>query len=89
MDELLGEVGRLVNGPRADVYGPPTVNFTRIANLWTAYLDGKTVITAEDAALMQALIKVARLRETPTHRDSWVDLAGYAASGWAVAQESE
>jgi hypothetical protein len=31
---------------------------------------------------MQALIKVARLRETPDHRDSWVDLAGYAAAGF-------
>jgi hypothetical protein len=89
MDDLLGEVGGLVNGPRADVYGHPSDNFRRIAALWTAYLDGKTVITPVDAALMQALIKVARLRQSSTHRDSWLDLAGYAGAGWEVAKESE
>jgi hypothetical protein len=80
---LLVEAEELVNGPRSQKYGQPVDNFRRIANLWTAYLDGKTgPLTVADAALMQALIKVARLRETPGHRDSWVDLAGYAAAGF-------
>ena len=26
-------------------------------------------------------LKVSRLIETPTHADSWVDIAGYAALG--------
>jgi hypothetical protein len=38
---------------------------------------------------MQALIKVARIRETRNHWDSWVDLAGYAASGWSAAVDSD
>jgi len=84
---LLDEAEGLVNGPRSQKYGQPVDNFRRIANLWSAYLDGKNgPLTVADAALMQALIKVARLRETPGHRDSWVDLAGYAAAGFdAVA----
>jgi hypothetical protein len=89
MDDLLGEVGSIVNGPRAAVYGHPSDGFRRIAALWTAYLDGKTVVTPVDAALMQALVKVARLRQSPDHRDSWLDLAGYAGAGWEVAKESE
>jgi hypothetical protein len=85
--DLLQEAEELVNGPRSTKYGQPADNFRRIANLWTAYLDGSDEpLTVADAALMQALIKVARLRETPDHRDSWVDLAGYAAAGYdAVA----
>lgn len=84
---LLAEAEELVNGPRSQKYGQPVDNFRRIANLWTAYLDGHHgPLSVADAALMQALIKVARLRETPGHRDSWVDLAGYAAAGFdAVA----
>jgi hypothetical protein len=34
---------------------------------------------------MLGLLKIARLRANPTHRDSWVDLAGYAACGYEVA----
>jgi len=28
---------------------------------------------------MQILVKIARTIETPSHFDSWVDIAGYAA----------
>ncbi len=41
-------------------------------------------IDEADVAVMGALIKVARLAETPDHEDSWVDLAGYAACGRQV-----
>jgi hypothetical protein len=34
-----------------------------------------------DVAAMLALLKIARLQQSPNHRDSWVDLAGYAACG--------
>jgi hypothetical protein len=30
---------------------------------------------------MLALLKIARLKNSPNHRDSWVDIAGYAACG--------
>jgi hypothetical protein len=31
--------------------------------------------------MMMAGVKLARLSATPDHQDSWVDLAGYAATG--------
>ncbi len=66
-------------------YGEPEDNFTRIAMLWNAYLACRrfpTVpLTATDIAIMSGLFKVARLANDPTHQDSWVDLAGYAACG--------
>ena len=35
----------------------------------------------EHVAMMMAGVKLARLSATPDHQDSWVDLAGYAATG--------
>jgi uncharacterized protein DUF6378 len=36
-------------------------------------------------ALCLGAMKIARLTAAPGHRDSWIDLAGYAACGAAVA----
>jgi len=47
-------------------------------------IDGRALV-ASDVALMMAAMKLARLRFNPTHEDSWVDLAGYAACGMDVA----
>lgn len=73
-------------------YGKPEDNFRRIARLWNAHLvnrhsdkaGGDTVTALPkldeiDVALMMALMKIARLDNDPTHLDSIVDLAGYAA----------
>jgi hypothetical protein len=38
---------------------------------------------------MNALIKVARLSTNPTHKDSWIDLAGYAACGAGIALKND
>jgi hypothetical protein len=77
---------------RPNAYGPPEQNFARIAALWSAYLVGKAPgtdaaqpVTAIDVAAMMALMKIARIEETPSHADSWVDLAGYAACGAEVS----
>jgi Domain of unknown function (DUF6378) len=73
-------------------YGAPNKNFTNIAALWTAHLRGRygelaTIALDEaDVAVMSAMIKMARLAETPDHEDSWVDLAGYAACGFQVTR---
>lgn len=78
-------------------YGRPEDNFQRIANLWKAHLvnidllgadvlgDAGKGITADDVALMMAMVKIARLENQPNHQDSWVDLAGYAACGAEIA----
>lgn len=85
---LLAEAANIVNGDRATVYGGPEDSFARIAALWTAY-SGIANFTPTDVAAMLALVKVARIRITPTHWDSWVDLAGYAACGAQCATEKE
>ena len=86
--DLLREAERIVDGDRDAQYGNTRENFGRTAALWSAYLGVE--ITAEDYAAMMALVKVSRIRYSPEHRDSWVDLAGYAACGWhCVAPEKE
>lgn len=77
--EILNEANSIVNGARADAYGGPEDSFNVIASLWTSYL-GRSV-SAVDVAAMMALLKIARLKQSPGHRDSWVDIAGYAACG--------
>lgn len=84
-ESILQEAERIVNGPRAQYYGPPAENFQRIADLWNGYLLAKAVdgngcgdLTTRDVAALMALMKLARLMHT-YHRDSVVDLAGYAA----------
>lgn len=76
------EAADLIDSDRNAIYGEPTVNMARIAALWTEYM-GATFTPADVVALM-ALVKLSRLSKTPNHRDSWVDLAGYAAIGAEV-----
>lgn len=70
-------------------YGPPEQNFERIAALWRAHLSNKygraCHLDNSDVALMMVLLKVARLEADDTHADSWIDIAGYAATGAEVA----
>lgn len=79
------EAEGLVNGARAAAYGHPMENFKRICALWNAYLQGKYGhdgywINEEDHAILMILVKIARLEETPNHRDSLVDICGYAGT---------
>jgi hypothetical protein len=64
-------------------YGNPEDNFQHIANLWNSYLrvsrPQTALITPADVAIMNMLIKVARLGNNPNHYDSALDIAGYAA----------
>lgn len=72
---------------RQSTYGGPEDNFTRIQRLWNAHLENAgriPVIQPEDVAIFLLLVKLARLAQTPTHFDSWVDIAGYAACGAEV-----
>jgi len=86
MSDILSEAASVVNGKRPQEYGSPEQNFARIADLWTAYLNGRGLIdlevtdgiTAVDVAYLNILQKIARL-EHGYHHDSVVDLAGYAA----------
>ena len=79
---ILQEAEAAVYGPRQAAYGHPSENFGRTARLWTAYLGERAPhgLTASDVAMMMVLVKMARLMESPEHRDSIVDMAGYTAT---------
>ena len=78
-ETVLDAAKKIVLGGRDAEYGGPEDSFARIAKIWTGY---KGVdFTRVDVALMLAGLKMARLAGNPKHRDSWIDLAGYAACG--------
>lgn len=69
---------RLVRGDRNADYGPPTTDFSRTGRVWAALLGLEQPITPEMVALMMMGLKLSRLAQTPDHRDSRVDVIGYA-----------
>lgn len=83
-NSVMVEAQGLVNGARAQAYGHPKENFDRICALWNAYLRGRpdpmANINNKDHAILMILVKVARLLESPNHRDSLVDICGYAGT---------
>lgn len=82
MTTILEDAATIVDGDREQTHGDPGRNLRAIANLWDSYLMARGYsgdgLAEEDVALMMALLKVARLTTNPAHRDSLVDLCGYA-----------
>lgn len=76
-EEILEEAARTIMGDRRRTYGDAQESFGRIAALWSAIL--QTHVTATQVALCMAALKISRAVGAPDHRDSFVDLAGYAA----------
>ena len=74
---ILDEANSIIYGDREKTYGNPAKNLNNIANFWSVYLDLE--ISAQDVAQMMVLLKLARLINTPNHRDSLVDAVGYLA----------
>lgn len=71
------EASRIVrNGERQKNYGHPNADFQRTAGMWSAILGVE--VSMQDMALCMAALKISRLKSTPGHHDSLVDLIGYA-----------
>lgn len=86
-EEVLNKAAECVTGQREEDYGSPENNFSRIAQMWSAYL-GKGV-SAVDVANMMTMLKIARSKKG-YHADNFVDMAGYAAcAGEIAASEAE
>ena len=81
-NELLTESTKLLY-TRGLQYGEPTANHIRIAQLWSAYL-GRG-IEPHEVAICMALVKVSRLAEQSTHRDSYADAISYLAIAGHIA----
>lgn len=94
--EILEAAKACVCGQREQDYGSPEDNFRVIASFWETYLRGNCVgddadvcILPEDVAMMMALLKIARIKTGTATKDSFVDLAGYAACGGEIAEREE
>lgn len=93
-EQLLREAIGIVSNDRNKAYGNPEDNFKNIAVYWSQHLTASTgieiTVTALDVAHMNILQKMARLSTNPTHHDSTVDVAGYAAcAAGCVAAEQD
>lgn len=79
---LLAQADNIINGQRQQDYGDKLNNFSQIAMLFSGTLARKLapdqMITAEDVALLMMQVKIARLAHMPMHKDSILDIAGYA-----------
>jgi hypothetical protein len=82
-ESILEEAHKIIYGDREQTYGKPSKNLTCIAQFWTAYLTNRKnsdeALGPADVAAMMTLLKIARLANTPDHRDSLVDACGYLA----------
>ena len=80
--DILAEARTLIYGDREDQYGDPREAFARIAGLWSTYLGIE--VTPADFANLMILMKTARTKGG-YHRDSYVDIVGYAANAERIA----
>lgn len=85
---VIREMERLVCSDRQDVYGDAEDNFLDIATLLNVVLGPKlrAKLTSEDVALVSVCIKLSRIKSSPDHIDSWIDLGGYAVCGAGIVK---
>jgi len=99
-EEILMNAKKCVCGDREEDYGSPENNFATIADLWNVYVHALAVaedandiycplFTAEEVAMMMALLKIARVASGRTKEDSFIDLAGYAACAGEIATKEK
>lgn len=79
---ILDEASRITASDRQAVYGHPADDFARTAAFWTTRFAHKLrpgeVFTADEVPAAMRLVKESRLVQSTRHRDSLVDIAGYA-----------
>ena len=85
--EIIDEAKKCVCEDRESQYGSPEDSFKFIAELWTVYLDYK--LSAEDVAIMMALLKIARIAGGRFKADSYIDACGYIACAGEIAGRVE
>jgi len=78
---------------RSAIHGEAEANFAAIASVWTWWLANRGIIkaglvfTSEDAAVMCALAKIARMLSPDglRHVDNFIDAAGYSICAAEIA----
>ena len=77
--DILNKASQHIMVDRQARHGDAENNFTRIADMWSSYVDCKIVFDAKDVAAMMVLFKIARFKANPHHLDNMIDACGYAA----------
>tara|TARA_R100000951_G_scaffold21510_1_gene17911 strand:+ start:7605 stop:7880 length:276 start_codon:yes stop_codon:yes gene_type:complete len=80
------EAAGLIEGDRNQEYGDPREMHQRAADIYNAYRGA--MLTAHDVAMLLLSVKLARLAHMPDHRDSYVDICGYAGIAYEIASGS-
>ena len=83
--EILNDAKKLIGGNRQKDYGDKLTNHQNIAALWSVFL--QVNITAHDAAVCMALVKVARLMHQHK-KDNYIDLAAYASIAGEIEERT-
>jgi hypothetical protein len=81
--EILDEAKECVMVDRAADHGDLEDNFVLIARYWSNHLDAQ--ITPADVGIMMTLLKIARMKGNPNHKDNYRDGAGYMACAYEVS----
>jgi len=88
--DIASKASELVGGDRDRQHGAKHDNFSRIAELWSAWLrvrkNPAEAINAHDVGVMMALMKLARTQSGALNIDDYIDACGYAACAGEVAQ---
>jgi len=88
---ILEDADDVTTNGRRSSYGHPLDNHGCTARLWAAYIErrfGKHLdITSLDVCYLMVLLKISRLANEPTQRDSLVDIAGYARNAEMILEE--
>lgn len=80
--EIATEAARLVSGDRQEAYGDAFTGWSYVARMWSAYLEFE--ISAEQAATLMELLKIAR-RRNGYRADNYIDGSAYAAIAGEIA----
>src|SRR5690606_38067899 len=70
-------------------HGVPEDNFETVARMWQAYADRRgwtTEFTRSDVAMLCILLKAARAANDPAYLDNYLDIIGYGACAYEVAE---
>lgn len=92
---ILDDAIEAVCNDRCEVYGEPEDNFSVICKMWETYLNAVAMpkgvyidLTEQCVADMMILFKVGRSATAlEDHRDTYVDIAGYAACAGGMCEE--
>ena len=81
---ILEKALEITQTDRRTQYGRPERNFETIADLWSVYLG--VPIKPKDVAIMQVLLKIARVKSGMAKEDNFIDMAGYSALAGEVQE---